>query len=62
MSESYISMDIVIDRINNHPDVKSTAKAHAMLIALGNKQNLVRKPRTHIIKSKTKKLCHSQPQ
>lgn len=45
-------MDIVIDRINNHPDVNSTARAHNMLLALGNRQDTTKKPRTHIINSK----------
>lgn len=54
MSETYISMDELLDRMNNHPDVKSTAKAHAMLIALGNKQDTTKKPRVHITKSKNK--------
>ena len=45
-------MDEVLDRIRSHPDVKSTNKAHTMLKQLGDRQDIVRKPRQHIIKSR----------
>lgn len=51
MAERYITMDEVVSRIQSHPDVNNTSKSHNMLLQLGNKQNLLRKPRQHIIKS-----------
>lgn len=50
MSETFISMDDIIDRIVTHKDVNNTHKSNRMLIK--NNQVLVRKPRAHIIKSK----------
>ena len=44
-------MDEVVDRIQSHPDVKIT-KSTAMLKRAGDKQDLIKKPRLHIIKSK----------
>ena len=52
MSETYISMAEVMDRIQAHKDVNNTRKSALMLTKLGDKQNLIRKPRTHIKKSK----------
>ncbi len=52
MSETYIAIDELLDRINTHPDVNSTARAQVMLDALGCKQDTTKKPRTHIITSK----------
>ena len=55
MSETYIAMDEVLDRIRSHPDVKLTTKSLTMLKQLGDRQDLLRKPRQHIIKSKLNK-------
>lgn len=52
MPETYITMDEVLDRMRSHPDVKLTNKSHNMLKQLGDKQDIVRKPRKHIIKSR----------
>lgn len=52
--ETYLSIAEVLDKIRHHPDVKLTNTSHAMLKQLGDKQDLVRKPRVHITKSKTK--------
>jgi hypothetical protein len=54
MAETYIAMDEVLDRIRSHPDVKTTRNAHIMLRQLGNKQDLTKKPRQHITKSRAK--------
>ena len=51
MSETYISMAEIMDRIINHKDVNNTHKSTLMLAKLGEQQNLIRKRRTHIIKS-----------
>lgn len=50
--ETYIALDEVVDRLQSHPDVKSTTKSNGMLRQLGNQQDLIKKPRQHIIKSK----------
>ncbi len=52
MSETYIAMDELLDRMNRHPDVNNASKAQQMLDALGCKQDTTKKPRTHIINSK----------
>jgi hypothetical protein len=54
MSETYISMDEIMDRMNRHPDINNSSKARQMLLALGVKQDKTRKPRVHITKSKNK--------
>ena len=50
MSETYISMDDIIDRIVTHKDINNTRKSNRMLIK--KNQQIVRKQRAHIIKSK----------
>lgn len=52
MLETYISMAEVMDRIQTHKDINNTHKSRIMLIRLGEQQDLARKPRTHIKKSK----------
>lgn len=55
MAETYITMDEIVDRIHSHPDVKLTNKSHNMLKQLGDRQDLVRKPRKHIVISRLTK-------